>query len=159
MGVCGTGKSTIGRGLAESLGCPYADADDYHPASNVVKMRSGIALNDADRDPWLDALREMMAAHLNAGQSIVVACSALRGIYRERLQPDGQPLRFVFLQGDRDLLATRLNARADHYMPPELLDSQLATLEVPAPAGALWCDVASPPDEIIAAASAYVRSA
>lgn len=158
MGVCGTGKSTIGRGLAEALQCPYADADDFHPEANVAKMRSGIALNDEDRAPWLDRLRQMMESQLSAGRSIVLACSALREDYRERLQPTGHELRFVFLQGDRDLLAERMAARTDHYMPPELLDSQLATLEVPAPSVALWCDVASTPDDILAAAIAYVRT-
>lgn len=158
MGVCGTGKSTIGRGLADALDCPYADADDFHPEANVAKMRSGIALNDDDRAPWLDRLRQMMETHLNAGRSIVLACSALREEYRERLQPTGHPLRFVFLHGDRELLAQRMNARTDHYMPPELLDSQLATLEVPAPSVALWCDVASTPDEILAAAIDHVRT-
>lgn len=157
MGVCGTGKSTIGRGLAESLNCPYADADDYHPEANVEKMRAGIALNDDDRAPWLDTLRGMMEAHLVAGRSIVLACSALREEYRQRLQPANHSLQFVYLHGDRDLLAKRMAARTDHYMPPELLDSQLATLEVPAPANALWCDVASTPGEILASALDYLR--
>ena len=159
MGVCGTGKSTIGRRLADALDCPYADADDFHPEANVAKMRSGIALNDGDREPWLDCLREMMASHLQSGHSIVLACSALREVYRERLQPTGFPLRFIFLQGDRDLLVERVNARADHYMPPALVDSQLATLEVPSPADALWCNVASAPTDILAKALAYVKPA
>ncbi len=159
MGVCGTGKSTIGRGIADALDCPYADADDFHPEANVTKMRSGVALNDGDREPWLDHLREMMESHLQSGHNVVLACSALREIYRERLQPAGFPLRFIFLQGDRDLLVERVNARADHYMPPELVDSQLATLEVPAPADALWCNVASAPTDILSEALAYVKSA
>ncbi len=158
MGVCGTGKSTIGHGLADALGCPYADADDYHPPANVAKMQAGIALHDADREPWLDRLREMMASHLAEGRSIVVACSALREVYRTRLQPSGHSLVWIYLHGDRDLLAQRLHARTDHYMPPELLDSQLATLEVPAPADALWCDVASSPATLLAAAVDYVRA-
>jgi gluconokinase len=157
MGVCGTGKSTIGRALAAALECPYADADDFHPAENVAKMRSGIALDDRAREPWLDSLRAMMESHLQAGRSIVLACSALRETYRERLQPAGGNLRIIFLQGDRPLLAERMQARTDHYMPPELLDSQLATLEVPAPADALWCNVASTIDEILGQALAYVQ--
>ena len=156
MGVCGTGKSTIGRGLAERLNCPYADADDYHPAANVAKMRDGIALNDQDREPWLDRLRQLIEQHQTDGAGIVLACSALREIYRERLHPASGDLKFVFLRGDRELLAERMAARTDHYMPPTLLDSQLATLEVPAPRDALWCDVADTPETIIANAHRYV---
>ena len=156
MGVCGTGKSTIGRGLAQGLDCTYADADDYHPEANVAKMRVGIALNDEDREPWLDRLRQLIEQHPADGQSIVLACSALREIYRERLQPVSDKLRFIFLCGDRDLLAERMAARTDHYMPSTLLDSQLATLEVPAPRDALWCDVADTPETIIANAHRYV---
>lgn len=156
MGVCGTGKSTVGRGLAEQLNCPYADADDYHPAANVAKMRDGIALNDDDRAPWLDRLRGLLEEHIGKGTSIVLACSALREIYRERLQLANGELKFIFLRGDRELLAERMAARTDHYMPPTLLDSQLATLEVPAPRDALWCDVSDAPETIIANAHRYV---
>ncbi|MDB4385514.1 gluconokinase [Opitutaceae bacterium] len=156
MGVCGTGKSTVGLGLADRLGFPYADADDYHPAENVAKMREGIALNDEDREPWLDRLRGLLEEHLSNGTGIVLACSALRQIYRDRLKPAHGELKIVFLRGDRELLAARMAARTDHYMPPTLLDSQLATLEVPAPRDALWCDVADAPETIIANAHRYV---
>jgi gluconokinase len=156
MGVCGTGKSTVGLGLADRLGFPYADADDYHPAENVAKMREGIALTDEDREPWLDRLRGLLEEHLSSGTGIVLACSALREIYRERLKPTHGELKIVFLRGDRELLAERMTARTDHYMPPTLLDSQLATLEVPAPRNALWCDVAEAPETIIANAHRYV---
>lgn len=156
MGVCGTGKSTVGLGLADRLGFPYADADDYHPAENVAKMREGIALTDEDREPWLDRLRGLLEEHLSSGTGIVLACSALREIYRERLKPTHGELKIVFLRGDRELLAERITARTDHYMPPTLLDSQLATLEVPAPRNALWCDVAEAPETIIANAHRYV---
>lgn len=156
MGVCGTGKSTVGRGLADQLSCTYADADDYHPRENVAKMRDGIALDDHDREPWLDRLRELLEHHRNDGSGLVLACSALREIYRERLQPAGGRVRWIFLQGDRELLAKRMAERTDHYMPPTLLDSQLATLEVPSPHQALWCNVADTPATIIAQAHAYV---
>lgn len=158
MGVCGTGKSTIGESLAARLGCTYADADDYHPESNIAKMGDGIALNDTDREPWLDRLRELIEEHLLNGTGIVIACSALREIYRERLQPAGGQLKWIFLQGDRELLAARMAARTDHYMPPTLLDSQLATLEVPAPRDALWCDVADSPENIVAAAYHHITA-
>lgn len=158
MGVCGTGKSTIGEILAERLGCTYADADDYHPERNITKMGVGIALNDTDREPWLDRLRELIEEHLLNGTSIVLACSALREIYRERLQPADGQIKWIFLQGDRELLAARMAARTDHYMPPTLLDSQLATLEVPAPRDALWCDVADSPETIAAAAYLHIAS-
>ncbi|GAB5559089.1 MAG: gluconokinase [Synoicihabitans sp.] len=158
MGVCGTGKSTIGQSLAAALGCTYADADDYHPPENVAKMRSGNALNDTDREPWLDRLRSLIEDHQSKGRGIVLACSALREIYRERLQPETGTLHWIFLQGDRELLAARMAARTDHYMPPTLLDSQLATLEVPAPRDALWCNVADSPAEISRQAIAYVTS-
>jgi gluconokinase len=146
----------VGLGLADRLGFPYADADDYHPAENVAKMREGIALTDEDREPWLDRLRGLLEEHLSSGTGIVLACSALREIYRERLKPTHGELKIVFLRGDRELLAERITARTDHYMPPTLLDSQLATLEVPAPRNALWCDVAEAPETIIANAHRYV---
>ena len=149
MGVCGTGKSTIGREIADRLGYPYEDADDFHPESNVVKMRSGTALTDADRKPWLDRLRALMTQHLTDGSGIVLACSALREDYRAQLKPADHDLKWLFLQGDRELLAQRLQSRSDHYMPPTLLDSQLATLEVPDPNEALWCNVIDPPETIV----------
>ncbi len=149
MGVCGTGKSTVGRELAARLKTPYADADDYHPEANVAKMRRSIALTDTDREPWLERLRHLLEQHLADGSGLVLACSALRECYRESLQPTNGPLRFIFLQGDRELLRERVAARHDHYMPPSLVDSQLATLEVPSPKEALWCNVADSPAEIV----------
>jgi gluconokinase len=113
MGVCGTGKSTVGIQLADTLGWPFADADDFHPPTNVAKMRAGTPLNDADRTPWLDTLRD----HLRAQAPTVLACSALKRQYRDRLRTAAAGIRFVYLHGDRDLLATRLGARAGHYMP------------------------------------------
>jgi gluconokinase len=145
MGVCGTGKSTVGIQLADTLGWPFADADDFHPPTNVAKMRAGTPLNDADRTPWLDTLRD----HLRAQAPTVLACSALKRQYRDRLRTAAAGIRFVYLHGDRDLLATRLGARAGHYMPSSLLDSQLATLEAPSTDEAIWCDIAQPPGRIV----------
>lgn len=133
MGVCGCGKTTVGRALAVSLGWPYHDADDFHPAANVAKMRAGEPLTDADRWPWLDRIVAEARATLSRGEHAVIACSALKQAYRERLQRAGD-LRFVYLKGDQDLIARRLAERRDHYMPPSLLPSQLAALEEPADA-------------------------
>lgn len=149
MGVCGTGKSTIGHQLADTLGCAFADADDFHPPANVARMRSGIPLEDADREPWLDALRDHLAQSLAAGRGIVLACSALKARYRERLRPDGISPRLVYLHGARELLTSRLQARQNHYMPPTLLESQLSTLEPPSHTEAVWCDVAAAPEAVV----------
>ena len=149
MGVCGTGKSTIGIQLAASLQCDYVDADDYHPSANVAKMRAGIPLTDEDRGPWLDRLRQLLADHAEQHRSVVLACSALKAAYRRRLSPPEPPPRWVYLHGSRELLAARLGARAGHYMPASLLDSQLATLEEPTTDEAIWCDVVAPPAAIV----------
>ena len=150
MGVCGTGKSTIGIQLADTLDWTYADADDFHPAPNVAKMRAGTPLNDEDRAPWLATLHD----HLRDHPHTVLACSALKARYREILRAAAPEIRFIFLQGDRDLLASRLGSRAGHYMPDSLLDSQLAALETPSVTEAIWCDIALPPSVIVAAARA-----
>lgn len=147
MGVSGSGKTTIGESLAARLGCEFADADDYHPPANVEKMRAGIALTDADRSPWLDLLRDLIRERLAAGDDLVLACSALRAAYRERLLAADPRVEIVYLKGDRDLIRRRLAARAGHYMNPWLLDSQFATLEEPG--DALVFDVAVAPEEIV----------
>lgn len=129
MGVSGCGKTSVGERLAEYLGCSFVEGDRVHPPANVRKMRMGIALDDDDRWPWLDALGRQLGA--NGG--IVVSCSALKRSYRDRLRTlAGRPVTFVFLQGDRTLLAARMAGRQHDYMPLSLLDSQLATLELPA---------------------------
>jgi len=130
MGVTGCGKSTVGTALADRLGKPFLDADDFHPAANIEKMSRGIALDDEDRWPWLDNIGRALGEQ--AGM-VVVACSALRRAYRERLiAAAGEPILFVFLNGPYELIAARLATRAGHYMPAGLLDSQFATLEIPA---------------------------
>jgi len=132
-GVAGSGKTTIGMQLAERLGWRFADADSFHPAANVAKMRQGIPLTDKDRAPWLRAIRDWMDDVEVTGQSGVVTCSALRRVYREQLLSGRPATRMVFLQVTRDQLVRRLARRPGHFFPEDLLDSQLQALEPPAP--------------------------
>ena len=135
MGVTGCGKSTVGRALAEGLGVPFYDGDDFHSPASINKMRQGVALNDEDRWPWLDRLRELAAAKLQAREGAVIACSALRATYRERLRPQdsglGAMVWFAYLRISPELARQRVVSRPDHYMPASLLDSQFAALEEP----------------------------
>jgi len=154
MGVSGSGKSTIGARLAERLGIPFVDGDDLHPAANVAKMTSGTPLDDADRAPWLDAVGRVLAA-----EPTVVACSALKRTYRDRLRRAAPGLALVVLHGDRALLAERMGHRPGHFMPTALLDSQLATLELPAPEErAIELDIAATPSELVDAAAAALAA-
>ena len=150
MGVAGCGKSTVGTALAERLGKPFLDADDFHPASNVAKMSQGIPLTDEDRWPWLDSLAK--ALHDEAGRAgmAIGGCSALRCAYRQRLiDTAGEPIAFVFLKGSRDIIAERMAARSGHFMPTALLDSQFATLEPPGDdENALVCDIGASVSEL-----------
>jgi gluconokinase len=130
MGVSGSGKTTIGTRLAAEQGWPFADGDDYHPAANVEKMRNGIPLTDADRAPWLEALRALIVRWIETGSNGVLACSALKQGYRERLAA-GAEVRFLYLRASPELLRTRLHERVGHYMKEGMLESQLATLEEP----------------------------
>jgi len=131
MGVSGCGKSTIAAMLAHRLNWIYEDGDWFHPQSNVEKMHHGEPLNDADRWPWLHAIADWIDATRKSGQYGVVACSALKRAYRDILVGDQRDVRIVYLKGDRDLIARRIAARADHFMPPGLLDSQFEVLEEP----------------------------
>jgi gluconokinase len=131
MGVSGSGKSTIAAMLAHRLHWIYEDGDWFHPQSNIEKMHHGEPLNDADRWPWLHAIADWIDATRRNGQHGVVACSALKRAYRDILVGDRRDVRIIFLKGDRDLVARRSAARADHFMPPALLDSQFKTLEEP----------------------------
>jgi len=137
MGVSGSGKSAVGQALAAALGWPFIEGDDYHPPANVAKMAAGTPLNDDDRWPWYDRLAAEMATILARGGNAVLACSALKQSYRDRLaraaKKDGD-VRFVHLKGDYDTIATRLATRRHRYMPASLLGSQFATLEEPADA-------------------------
>lgn len=126
MGVSGCGKSTIAQRLGRATGWAVIEGDAYHPMANRAKMSAGIALTDADREPWLDALRRRISV---SPGSVVVACSALRRSYRDRLCVDGRSTYFIHLHGDDELLAERLESRRGHFMSPDLLGSQLATLE------------------------------
>jgi gluconokinase len=151
IGVCGCGKSTLGASLAKDLKKPFLDADDFHPAANKEKMSRGIPLNDADRLPWLTALGRALAKQGKQAGMAVAACSALRRAYRDHLLAEaGEPILFVMLDGSRELIAQRLAARADHFMPPALLDSQLAILEPPQDdEQALTLDVARPVTHLV----------
>lgn len=146
MGVSGAGKTTAGRLLATELGWDFADADDYHSAANVEKMRNGIPLTDADRAPWLETLRKMIADAIRAGKNIVLACSALKRSYRDSLRV-GPEVRFVYLKVSPPVLHERLHARCGHYMNEQMLASQLATLEEPQ--HALVIDASPSPGEIV----------
>lgn len=131
MGVSGAGKTTIGKLLAQRLGWAFADADEFHSAANIAKMHSGIALDDADRAPWLQAIARRIDEWRAAGSCGVVTCSALKRRYRDTVIGGRPDVRLVYLRGDRNLIAGRLAARHGHFMPPELLSSQFAALEEP----------------------------
>ena len=148
MGVCGCGKTTVGTALAAAMGWPFFDADGFHPPANVAKMAAGVPLTDEDRAPWLDRLAAEMGAIERAGGSAVLACSALKAAYRDRLAVAGD-VRFVHLRGDRATIATRVAARTGHYMPAALVDSQFADLEPPV--DAIDVDVVLPVADQVAA--------
>jgi gluconokinase len=131
MGVSGSGKTTIAQALAARLGWTFEDGDDFHPASNVEKMRNGQPLTDEDRWPWLRAVAAEIARKVAAGEHVVIACSALKRAYRTILADGKTTTALVYLRGNRDLILSRLRLRRGHYMPPDLLDSQFATLEEP----------------------------
>jgi gluconokinase len=155
MGVSGSGKSTVGALLATALGLRFVDGDSLHPESNRRKMAAGIPLSDADRQPWLAAVGAVLAQG-----GVVVACSALRRDYRDRLRSAASDLRLVYLRGSRDLLYQRVGARQHEFMPPALLDSQLATLEPPAAdENAIVADVALAPDAIVGIVTTALGSA
>ncbi|MGH8792281.1 MAG: gluconokinase [Stackebrandtia sp.] len=129
MGVSGSGKSTVAELLAHRLNWPFAEGDAFHPQANIDKMAAGVPLTDADREPWLRALRDWLSAQAAAGRSTVVTCSALRRLYRVMLRLADGRVRFIHLTGAPELIAERLRRRDGHFMPPELLPSQYQTLE------------------------------
>jgi carbohydrate kinase (thermoresistant glucokinase family) len=153
MGVTGCGKSTVGVMLADACGWEFHDADDFHPAQNVAKMKSGTPLGDDDRWPWLDCLNDVLLDRERQGKNLVLACSALKQVYRDRLAGGCAAARFVFLDGEMELIRARLAARQGHYMNPKLLDSQFAILE--RPENALRLDAAGDP----AALAVRIRNA
>jgi gluconokinase len=147
VGVSGAGKTTVGHLLSSQMGWEFADADDYHSAANIQKMTSGIPLTDAERAPWLETLRRLIASWIADGKNAVLACSALRREYRDilRIRPEVQ---FVYLKGTPQLLHERLHARVGHFMTEKMLDSQLATLEEPE--DAVVVDIDRSLEEIVA---------
>ena len=149
MGVSGAGKSTIGTLLSQRLDRPLIEGDSLHPAANIAKMSQGIPLNDDDRLPWLEAIAARIDEARRTRTPVIVTCSALKRSYREILTGGHDDVGFVYLRGAKDLIAGRLNARTNHYMPPGLLDSQFAALQEPGgdePTLAIAID--APPDEI-----------
>jgi len=139
----------MGAALAQELGCPFYDGDDYHPAENVAKMSGGIALNDADRYPWLAILHDLISEHLRRGETAVVACSALKEKYRRQLRKGNEGLQFVYLKGSFDLIWLRMSARQDHYMKAEMLRSQFESLEEPGSDEAFIIDIENDLENIV----------
>ncbi|MBP9837392.1 MAG: gluconokinase [Proteobacteria bacterium] len=146
MGVTGSGKTTVGQLLATQLGWEFFDADDFHPAENVEKMRNGIPLNDQDREPWLYNLGELISNSVEKEINIILACSALKHNYRKMLRNDLKPVKFFYLKGDFDQIKDRLEARKGHYMNPNLLSSQFDALEEPK--DAVYVDISPEPSAI-----------
>lgn len=147
MGVSGSGKTVVGKALAQILGWDFFDADNFHPPANVAKMASGIPLDDSDRAPWLDSLHQLISSSLTRNRSGVLACSALKECYRQQLKHSNDGLQLVYLKGSYDLIWSRMIARKDHWMKPHMLQSQFEALEEPA--NALAIDISKSIDEII----------
>lgn len=152
MGVSGSGKTAIGSALARSLGIEFVEGDDFHSEENVKRMASGIALTDEDRAPWLRAIAARLRAAKKSGIGLVASCSALKRSYRDSLRAEAGDVRFIFLNGARALIAERLATRSGHFMPPSLLDSQFAALDVPGADERVWeCDIRESPADLVAA--------
>ncbi len=147
MGVSGSGKSTIGKLLADALNWEFQDADNFHSTANIEKMRLGIPLNDTDRKPWLKDLQTAIAVWLQQNTNVVLACSALKADYRQYLVLDSDRMQLVYLQGSLNLLQQRLLGRQNHFMSEKLLNSQLDTLEEPD--DAICVDISEPPQLIV----------
>ena len=147
MGVSGSGKTSVGKALAEDLGWAFYDADDFHPPENVAKMANGIALNDSDRAPWLAALHDLISASLQADRPGVLACSALKARYRQQLLHGNDRVQVVYLMGSYDLIWSRMAERKEHYMKPDMLKSQFVALEQPT--DALTIDISKPVNDIV----------
>jgi gluconokinase len=150
MGVSGCGKTTIGKALARRLECPFYDGDDYHPPENIAKMAKGIPLNDDDRHPWLARLHALIAEHEGKGETAVIACSALKKKYRSQLRGNIKNVQFIYLHSDFDTIWQRMQARANHYMKADMLQSQFDTLETPGRDEAVQIDVSQEVAQIVA---------
>lgn len=155
MGVAASGKTTIGTLLAEALHCDFLEGDTLHPAANIQKMSRGVPLTDADRAPWLAAIRAHILAALEGGECLVVACSALKQQYRDFLSRE-IPIIWVYLKGSEELIATRIQHRREHYMKTGMLPSQFADLEEPT--DAIVVDISSPPGVILQQLLPQLRS-
>jgi carbohydrate kinase (thermoresistant glucokinase family) len=149
MGVSGSGKTTVGTALAERLGWPFVDGDDFHPPANVDKMSRGEPLTDADRTPWLRAIRSFIDERIERDESAIIACSALKQAYRAVLRDGAEDaVRFVYLRGDFDLIHERMRRRTNHFFDADLLASQFDALEPPDSDDAIIVDINQPPDAI-----------
>jgi gluconokinase len=146
IGVSGSGKTTIGKALAQAMNARFVDADDYHSIEHIEQMRRGIALGDADRAPWLDRLNVVLRDAQQRGETLVLACSALKAAYRQQLLRDIDDPKQVYLRGSAELIASRLIRRHGHYMNPDLLDSQFEALEEPR--DAIVADISGTPQQI-----------
>ena len=146
MGVAGSGKTTIGKLLSDAIGLPFFDADDFHSSANTKKMQAGLPLTDEDRQPWIERLNELgiKQSKLNGA---IIGCSALKKKYREQLEGGITKCSWIFLQGDYDIIYERMKKRSHHFMPAQLLQSQLESLEIPA--AALTIDIGNEPAEIV----------
>jgi gluconokinase len=160
MGVSGSGKSTIAAGIAKLLSLDWVDGDELHLPSSVAKMKAGIALADEDRWPWLDRIASELAARERFPAGLIVACSALKRSYRDRLRRGAPGVRFLFRHGPPALIASRLAARTGHFMPSTLLESQLRTLELPTPDehDVVQLDIARPATSVIRDAARALRA-
>lgn len=147
MGVSGSGKSTIGKLLAQELNWLFADADAFHPPSNVEKMRQGTPLDDSDRQPWLQALHCLINQWIDSECDAILACSALKATHRQMLSPDRESVKLIYLRGSFELIQARLHQRQQHFMPVALLRNQFDTLEEPK--DALQIDISDSPAEIV----------
>lgn len=155
MGVSGSGKTTVGKALADQLRWEFYDADDFHPPANVAKMANGMALDDADRAPWLLALHELISSSLQADRRGVLACSALKERYRQQLTEGCEGVQIIHLRGSYDLIWSRMEKRADHYMKPSMLQSQFETLEEPA--DALIVDISASIADILRTIQKHIK--
>jgi gluconokinase len=149
MGVSGSGKTRVGISLAEKLGWDFYDADDFHPRANIAKMANGIPLDDSDRAPWLAALHDLIASSLKTARPGVLACSALKERYRQKLLDGNEGVQIVYLKGSYDLIWSRMQKRTDHYMKPHMLKSQFDALEEPVTA--LTADISMPVEDVVRA--------
>jgi gluconokinase len=156
MGVSGSGKTTVGKALAEHLGWDFYDADDFHPPENVVRMENGIPLDDSDRAPWLAALHQLISDSLIRNQPGVLACSALKESYRGQLFQGNNEVQFIYLKGSYDLIWSRMKTRTDHFMKEDMLHSQFDALEEPS--NALAVDIALPVEEIVQLVMKQIRN-